>query len=105
MENEAIQSAATALQVVVDEKDPAAQRQALAYRINELIQSDFHQLLSILYRLDVQEEKLRRLLNEHPGTDAGLLIADLMIERQLQKIKSRREFKQRDNDIDADEKW
>jgi AraC-like DNA-binding protein len=77
----------------------------LASYINDLIQKDFNKLISILYRLDVSENKLRRLLEENTGSDAGRIIADLVIERQLQKIKSRRQFHQPDNDIDENEKW
>lgn len=82
-----------------------ARKDELTNRINELLNSDFQRLISVLYRMDVNESKLRQLLNENPNTDASLLIANLMIERQIQKIKSRREFKQRDNDIDENEKW
>jgi len=77
----------------------------LAVHINKLIQTDFHKLIAILYRLDVSETKLRQLLEENTGSDAGLIIADLIIERQLQKLKSRQQFRQRDNDIDENEKW
>lgn len=80
-------------------------RQALAAKINELLLGNFQQLISILYRMDVSEAKLRLLLKENPDTDAGLIITDLVIERQAQKIKSRREFRQRDNDISEEEKW
>jgi hypothetical protein len=90
------------------QEDYEARRLELAGRINELLNSDFSKLISVLYRMDVSEAKLKQLLKENPETDAGLLIADLMIERQLQKIKTRRaanQAKQRDNDIDENEKW
>lgn len=77
----------------------------LSGHINQLIQNDFGKLVSLLYRIDVNEIKLKQLLKENPGTDAGLVIADLIIERQLQKIKSRRQLRQRDNNIDEKEKW
>jgi hypothetical protein len=80
-------------------------RQMLADRINELLNTDFQQLVSILYRQDINEPKLKLLLKENPGTDAGLIIATLMMERHLQKIKSRQQFSRRDNDINEDEKW
>lgn len=76
----------------------------LAVYINKLIQTDFHKLISILYRLDVSEAKLRRLLEENTGNDAGLIIANLIIERQLQKIKSRKE-NTNNNIIPDDDKW
>jgi hypothetical protein len=77
----------------------------LAAQINDLIQSDFQQLLTILYRVDVNEAKLRQLLKEYPGADAGKIIAGLVIERQLQKIKTRREFNRRNENISDEEKW
>ena len=77
----------------------------LATHINYLIEHDFQKLVSVLYRVDVNETKLKNLLKENPNEDAGLIIADLIIERQLQKIKSRKEFRERDNNISDEEKW
>jgi hypothetical protein len=77
----------------------------LVTRINELVATNFDKLISILYRMDVNETKLKLLLKNNPDTDAGLLIANLMIERQAQKIKSRQQFSQRDNDIEDENKW
>ncbi len=77
----------------------------LAERINQLITTDFNELLRILYRLDVSEPKLKQLLKEHPDADAGKLIAQLIVERQVQKQKSRQQFRQRDETIPDDEKW
>jgi len=59
----------------------------------------------ILYRMDVSEIKLKQLLNENPGTDAALIITDLMIERQEQKMISRQQFRKKDENISDDEKW
>ena len=70
-----------------------------------MILSDFDKLVMMLYRLDINETKLRKILNENPSQDAGNMIADLIIERQLQKIKSRQQFSQRDNNISEEEKW
>lgn len=81
------------------------QYQSIVDHINTLLQKDFTQLVSLLYRLDVSEAKLRALLQQHPDTDAAILITDLVLERQAQKIRSRRENTRRDNDISEDEKW
>ena len=80
-------------------------KQILANKINELINNDFQKLVSILYRMDVSEMKLKQLLKENAGTDAGLIIADLMIERQEEKVKFRQQFNKRDENISDDEKW
>lgn len=80
-------------------------RQNLSLAINEMIVSDFDKLVLLLYRLDIDETKLRTILKENPGTDAGNTIADLIIARQLQKIKSREQYSKRDNSISEEEKW
>lgn len=89
----------------VSGQDAGQQYQAIADHINALLQKDFTQLVSLLYRLDVSEAKLRSLLQQHPDTDAAILITDLVLERQAQKIRSRREHTRRDHEIDENEKW
>jgi hypothetical protein len=80
-------------------------RNQLKEKINQLIQNDFQKLVSVLYRIDVNERKLKFLLQENVGEDAAVIIADLIIERQLQKIKSRQQFSQRDDTISDEESW
>ena len=80
-------------------------RGSLADYINHLIIHDFNKLVSLLYRVDVNEAKLKHLLKENPGSDAGNIIADMVIERQLQKLKSRQQFRQRDKSIDDEDNW
>jgi len=73
--------------------------------INNLIETDFEKLVSILYRIDVNEYKLKNMLLENNGEDASKIIADLIIERQMQKIKSRQQYSKRDDNMSDDEKW
>ncbi len=75
----------------------------LSGHINYLIANDFNKLLSVLYKVDVSEKLLKMSLQEHPQ-DAATVIAEMIIERQLQKIKTREQFKT-DNDIPENEKW
>ena len=79
-------------------------RQKLVLHINHLINHDFEKLIFYLYRIDVNESKMKQLLAQKEGENAARLIADLIIERQLQKRKSRQETKNK-NDIPEDEKW
>jgi hypothetical protein len=76
----------------------------LAVGVNHLIQTDFNRLVTILYRIDISENTLRADLLQQGDTDAGLLIARLILERQLQKQQLRAQFK-RQQDIPDDEKW
>ena len=79
-------------------------KQKLALHINHLINHDFEKLVSLLYRIDVNENKIRQLLKQEEGENAAGLMADLIIERQLQKIESRRKSSTNDS-IPDDEKW
>ena len=62
----------------------------LAEKVNTMINHDFGTLVQLLYRIDVNETKLRRLLEGDVRQDAGMIIAALIIERQWQKIESRK---------------
>ena len=76
---------------------------ALADYVNHLISTDFEQLVRLLYRIDVNENKLKYLLKVNKGHEAGQLIAALIIERQILKIKTREQFKSPDSR--SDENW
>jgi hypothetical protein len=75
----------------------------LAERINYLINNNFQELIRLLYRIDIDEHRLKYMLEE-PEVNAGTLIADLIIERQMQKIASRKKYKTNDNESN-EEKW
>jgi hypothetical protein len=79
-------------------------REKLAAYIHELINKDFQKLISILYRLDVSEKKLKNLLSQK-ASDAGFIIADAIIERQVEKIISRKNFNNSNKNISEEEKW
>lgn len=80
---------------------------ALEEEINRLLNDDFHRLISILYRIDVSEEKLKRLLKENTGQDAAKIILNLLLARQEQKLQARTQFgKPADkHNNDEEERW
>ena len=80
-------------------------RNQLISLINELINSDFHALVQLLYRIDVDEKKIRLYLNQKTGEDSASVIADLIIERQLQKIAIRKKFSEKNHQQNGEEKW
>ena len=63
---------------------------ALANYLNDLILNDFEKLIFILYKVDVDEKRLKNILTTNLQTDAGELLARLVVERQIQKINSRK---------------
>lgn len=91
---------------VIDDRDALAAE--LAIVINEMILHKRDRLIQVLYRMDISEKKLKALLQHHPQTDAGSIIAALVIERQQQKIASREANKLKDNeatDVEGAERW
>ena len=100
-----IDELAKSLGLVLPDNNFEKNRQLLAIQVNDWLLNNFDKLISVLYRMDVSEARLKKLLEDNPDTDAGLIIADMMIERQSAKIKSRQQYRQRDNSIDEEEKW
>ena len=80
-------------------------KEKISSYINQLIQTDFQKLVSVLYQVDVSEKKLKTLLRENGDSEAGKIIAELIIERQLEKIKSRQQFSRRDKNINDEDMW
>jgi len=75
-----------------------------AIAINALILHDFPKLVHILYRIDISEEKLKELLTRYVHDDAGFIIAQLIMERQMEKVKTKMESK-KDTDISPEDQW
>ena len=102
---ELIQTINTSMAIELPEKISLEElHEQLSEYINHLIKLNFEKLLTLLYRIDVSEQKLKQLLKERPDEDAGKIIATLIIERQVQKIKLREQSRPA-SDIQEMEKW
>jgi hypothetical protein len=73
--------------------------------IDDLIVNDFGRLVQVLYQADVAEEKLKELLRNSGGADASTIIANLLLQRQMQKIKARRAFSSNETYDSKEERW
>ncbi|GIM53167.1 hypothetical protein CAPN004_21970 [Capnocytophaga cynodegmi] len=60
-----------------------------------LIRTNFNKFMSILYRVDVSEEKLKKNLQENKHTPTCQVIATMLLERELEKRKWRTLYKQK----------
>lgn len=76
-------------------------RELLIRRIDELIHHDIEKLKWILYRIDVSERKLGEAL-KNSDADAATIIADMIIQRQIEKAESRKKFGEQENDWNFD---
>ena len=79
-------------------------KEAISTVINNLIADDFSRLISLLYRLDISEKKLRKLLAISGNVSSSDIIAQMIIDRQQEKIKARKLFSTNNNFCD-EEKW
>lgn len=77
----------------------------LAEAIFKLIQKNLEQLFSILYRLDVNEEKVHLALAPNAQAPPNLLIAQLIIEREKQKAESRLRYRHEEEPDDEVSPW
>lgn len=68
-------------------------REKLAILIAHLMQNNFEKLCQAMYRLDVSEAKFDRIMNERSIEEIPYAIADLVIEREMQKVKTRMMYK------------
>lgn len=66
----------------------------LTEKLKELLDNNFNLLVNTLYRIDVSEEKLNELFGSKNRTPIPSALADLIIERQLQKIHFRKKYKE-----------
>ncbi len=64
----------------------------LTVRIAELLKSNLNELLRILYRIDVAEHKVKNAFKCISEEEIADQIAQLVIERQMQKIEIRRKY-------------
>lgn len=59
--------------------------------VEDLLAKDFQQLVNILYRIDVSEEKLKQALALSTDNPASI-ITKMIIERELLKVEFRRKY-------------
>ncbi len=69
-------------------------QQILTARIRELLDKNVERLVSILYRIDVGQKKTDDIFNNPSPSkdDIAALLAEAVIERQLQKVLSRKKY-------------
>ena len=66
----------------------------LADRITWLIEYRMEYLLSLLYRLDVKEEKVHFALSPACPEPANVAIAKLVLERQKARVRTKQQYRQ-----------
>ena len=65
----------------------------LSLLVAYLLENDMHRLLNAIYRLDVSEAKFHEAMQSDSKEEAASRVADLIIEREMQKVKTRLHYK------------
>ncbi|MFT2011140.1 hypothetical protein ACMA1I_20895 [Pontibacter sp. 13R65] len=60
-----------------------------AAAVNHLLRHNFSQLLQILYRIDVDEQKVKQVMTCPSTDEVADSMAHLIIKRELQKVQTR----------------
>ena len=66
----------------------------LTEKLKDLLDNNYNLLVNTLYLIDVNEDKLNELFGSKNRTYIPSALADLIIERQLQKIHFRKKYKE-----------
>jgi hypothetical protein len=69
-------------------------REHLIKKVTELMARDYDRFLNSLYRIDVNESKVHEILYSKDKTRIPEKLADLIIERQLIRVKTQLLYKQ-----------
>lgn len=65
----------------------------LSLLVAYLMEHDMHRLLNAMYRLDVSEINFHEAMQSMSREEAAIRIADLIIEREMKKVKTRLHYK------------
>ena len=68
-------------------------REHLVNKVMELMTRDYNRFINNLYRIDIDENKVLEVLNLRDKTMVPEKLTDLIIERQLQRVKTQLLYK------------
>lgn len=79
--------------VVVEENEAWEKLgELIAEKVLYLMENDVEQLKYVLYRLDINERKVKTVLAESPFGEAASGIADLILKREIEKAQTRQQY-------------
>ncbi len=77
--------------------------QAIADRVAYWLEYDVEQLFSFLYRMDIDQSKVEHALKLGNVVPANIGVAELIFQRQLDRLKTKKKYKQPDiEDLDEE---
>lgn len=67
---------------------------AIAQRVMNYMEGEIELLFSYLYRLDIEEQKITKIINEPTEEPTHIALAKLIYTRQMQRVRTKQENKQ-----------
>lgn len=65
--------------------------------VAELLEHNFEKLCNMIYRHDVKEEKFHEALGSGTIAEQSAQIADLVLDREMEKVRTRQAYKHEKN--------
>jgi len=79
--------------------------EVLSNRIGWMIEHDIELLFSTLYRMDVSEEAVAQAMHPNAPELANIGLARLVLERQKQRVTTKRSYRQPPIEEDGEWEW
>ena len=61
--------------------------------ISKLIENNRQKLMVVINRIDINEQQIKKAKAENPNKDFSVVLSDLIIKRELQKVVIRNHYK------------
>ncbi len=69
-------------------------RKYLTEKMKDMLENNYNLLINTLYRIDISEKKLSELFSSRNKESIPEKLADLIIERQIEKINFRKRYRE-----------
>lgn len=76
---------------------------AIALRVMSYMDGDIGLLFSYLYRLDIDQQKINKIINEPTEEPTHIALATLIYDRQMDRVKTKQTYKQ--SPIEGWDEW
>lgn len=87
----------TNTKVLSEQEAIANLKDLIAYHVQKMLENDYNTLIKLLYSTDIDEKQIRALFSpESSSKDIAKNIAELYINRMIQKWKTRVEYSSKD---------
>ncbi len=70
-------------------------RKYLTEKMKDMLENNYNILINTLYRIDISEKKLTKLFSSMNKESIPQKLADLIIERQIEKIHFHKRYRER----------